>query len=96
MSNRVIERDQNEQKKFGHYLESFANETRTSCRKVKNYITEAQDNMKDDSAQRAVSSLIETIDEIEKMLPEIEEFGTRQITKAKQIQDAENMRFSVR
>lgn len=93
MKNTVVDRDPYEQLKFGKYLEDFSNTMRTSCRGVKNHLNDARDNIQHDEAVKAMDELDALMDNILNLLPGIEEFGTRQITLAKPIIEAEGKKF---
>ena len=79
----VYERDENEQLKFGSYLEDFSLSMRELCFKTKSHICEARDNIRDDAPTEAMEHMENIIDDILNQLPEIDDFGEKQKKKAK-------------
>ena len=96
MANSNIERDQEEQGKFGDYLINFASELSACCKALKGNIEASRDDIQADNARGALDYLMELIQEIESELPGAEEFGTKQKILAKHIQDAAEYGFSRR
>ncbi len=96
MASSYIEREQNEQLKFGDSLNNFALEMRACCQSLRGNIETSRDDIQADNARGALDYLMELIQEIESELPGVEEFGTRQKILAKHIQDAAEYGFSRR
>lgn len=96
MSSSIIDRDARQQQSFGEALVNFETEMRSCCQSLRGHITEAWDNVQADNARQALSYLLELVEGIEQELPGAEEFGARQKTLGKTVEEAENFRFSRR
>ena len=81
----VYDRDENEQLKFGYFLEEFSDSMRDLCLKTKSHICEARDNICDDAPTKAMDYLDELIDRILDELPGVAEFGEKQKKQAKDL-----------
>ena len=81
----VYDRDENEQLKFGCFLEDFSDSVRELCLKTKSHICEARDNIRDDAPTEAMDYLDELIDRILDQLPGVAEFGEKQKKQAKDL-----------
>ena len=94
MSSSVIERDPYEQKAFGQTLIGFESDMRTCCKTLKGHIQDAQDTIQADNAAKALNDIVSLIEEIESCLPDVGEFGTRQMKLAQKIIEAQEYHFT--
>lgn len=91
MENSIIERDENEQLKFGQALVDYQNSLRTTCKNILKDLDGVEQSMQDESGKKALESIRNSIREIEKLLPGIEEFGSLQKVKANKITRAKQI-----
>ena len=94
MANTVVERDAAQQRKFGETLIEFESNMRNCTKSMRAHIEEAKGSIQADNARAALDSILQLLDDIDSSLPGVAEFGTRQITLAKFIEEAEGFGFS--
>ena len=89
-----VEQDPYERERFGKYLNEFCNEMRTLCRSLRAHVDNAEGCVGDRNAKGALESVRNMAKGIEELLPGIEEFGTREITLSKPVQEAQEYKFT--
>lgn len=94
MPNDEIQRDPYEQEQFGRYLQSFCDEMRACCGAIKSHVENAESCVGDSNARGALEDVKTLAQDILNLLPGIEEFGQKQITLSKPVQEAQEIKFT--
>lgn len=95
MGNTVVEREAEEQIKFGNYLVTFEDNMRKACKQFRSHLADASDNMKDESGQQAIKILEELAQDIESGLNGVSDFGEKQKKLGGYVKEAEDFKFRI-
>jgi hypothetical protein len=92
--NTVIDRDWQQQEKFGKDLTQFENDMRSCSRSLRSHVEEARGSIRADNANAALEYILQLLDQIDASLPGVAEFGAYQIKLSHSIQEAEAVKFT--